>query len=589
MAAAESSCPYGTGDTVLLQGLQGRADLNGENGIVLGFDPEAARCCVQLVKNGEQMNVRLVNLKLVEKYDASRPAKRAKTAPQLHADIQALVERICDVEEMKKHVERCDFHEEAMHLDKLDMFCIKQGLTWLRAIEQEMLKISPSQESLAQLSKSCFKALGFQGPSFPTIDTMDKMKAKVSALESLVDIECIYARVLRIADGRSGKKKAGDDSSEEGEEDDECIDEEAAKKKKRPMTPYFRYLQDHREAIDKECRAELAEGEKFKPTAVAKRAAEKWKALPDTEKAVYQDPYNAEKAAHDQEKAEKKAKEDAEAWEADPLPQRYYRMLGCHLAPISRGSPVWCMIAESVLGTQPQEIAADSQFVCVDRMFSISRASEDKHYTKSAQSQNRRLLWYSGPLACWAGVLSNGLRLPQPETPFSRYNFGKGIYFSDMVSVAAASSGVGAGESAIVLLCEVALGKSVERHQADNRGTSKLPPGHHSVIGRGLVGPSGDRVLPDGVHLPLGPVEERSWLAKVPASERLPHNEYVVYSTTNIRMRYLLEVRLLSGSSQEEIAQARAETVTMTESATAPLASKRLSKKTSADQTLMAR
>lgn len=523
--------------------------------------------------------------------DASRPAKRARTPQLLHADIQALVERICDVEALKEHVKASDFHEKEMNLETLEVFAIKQGLTWLRAIEQELLKIGGgSPDSLAQLSQSCFKAVGFPGAGCPSIDSVDKMKAKVQALESLVDIENVYGRLIRIAAGGGKKKVDSSDEEDEGDDAAALIEADAAaQKKKRPMTAFFRFIADRREALGTELRAELGT-ESIKPTLIVKRASEMWKALSEADRDPWEGPFKAEKEVYDKEKADKKAKEDAEEWEVDPLPQRQYRMLGCHLAPISRGSPVWCMIAQSVMGTQPQVVSPDGHFVSVDRMFSISRASEEKHYAKNANSQNRRLLWYGGPLASWAGILSNGLRLPQPESPFSGYSFGKGIYFSDMVSVATASSGVGDDGRAIVMLCEVALGKSVERHQADARGSSKLPPGHHSTIGRGRLAPTGLRALPDGVSLPLGPVEEiPPPMGSMPGAARLPHNEYVVYNPAHVRMRYMLEVRLLSGSSQEAITQARAETQTLTEAAAAPLSSKRLSQKTAADKTLLAR
>jgi len=503
----------------------------------------------------------------------------------MHADIQALVERVCDVAMMVRHVETSGFDARGVRLENLTTFNIKQGLTWLRAIEQELLKIAPSPESLAALSQSCFKAVGLAGPGSQTIGSLELMKAKAQALEALTDIESVYGRLLRIAAGKSGLKKAGDS------DDEEVIDVDAIEAvtstTKRPTTPFFRFIADRRSVISAELRIELGtpEGTGVRPTLVVKRASEIYKALPEAERAAWEGPYRAEKEAHEAEKAAKKAKEDAEAWEADPLPERQYRMLNCHLTPISRGSPVWRLISESALTTQPQAVAADAHFVSVDRMFSISRPCEEKNYPKQAQSQNRRLLWYGGPLASWASVLSNGLHLPQQETPFTGYSFGKGIYFSDMVSVAAARSGSADGDSAIVLLCEVALGKSVERKQVDARGTSKLPAGYNSTIGRGLVAPLGSRALPDGTHLPLGPVEEQ---VLQPPGTRLPHNEFVVYNPANIRMRYILEVKLLSGASQEAISQARAEAESLTVGDETPLSAKRLRKKTSADATLLA-
>lgn len=514
-----------------------------------------------------------------EEAAAQSPRKRPRT--ELHADVQALVSRVCDAEMMRRHAASCGFDEPG--LQQLSRLSIKEGLTWLRAIEQELLRTNPSPEALGSLSRSFSKALGggaqHQVPG--TIDSLEQVKAKALELEGLSDVESAYCRLLKIAAGRACLRKEVDNEEADAEEDGATADT-APSPSKRLMTPFFLFLADRRDAI----KAELAATGDTGFGSVSKRAAEVWKALPEAEQEPYLAAYRKAKEAREQEFAEIRAREEAAAWEADPLANRFYRMLGCHLAPISRGSPVWGMLAECALGTQPETVAAGSHFVCLERAFSVTRPSEEKSFAKTAQ--NRRLLWYGCPLGTWASTLCNGVRLPQQETPYTGYNFGKGIYFSDMVSVAAASACPGArdGDRAMVLLAEVALGASVERQQADSRGATKIPPGHQSTLGRGLLAPSASRALPDGALLPLGPVQEQAAAAPLPPdAERLPHNEYVVYNPAHVRMRYLLEVRFLSGTSPETVLQARSET--KAEAAASPLSAKRLRKKTHADETLL--
>lgn len=616
------------GTRVKIDGLKSRPDLNGEAGLVVHFDEESGRYVVVLLaKKHESEHVRLKaeNLSSLTKDskakasskpaaaasllkrksqadgespscppgtngDSSRPMKKVKTAEPLHPDIKAVVERIADAGLLKRFVDSCNLCPGlVLSVEKLTAVDIKQGLTWLRAAEAELQKLNPSGENLKALSQSFMKALGHMlplGSSKQIICGLEDVKSKSQTLEILSDIENSHPKLLRVAAG-GGKKKV--ESSDSEDEQDEFVEPSA--KSKRPITPFFRYITEHRESVLQKLRNETPEAA-VKPTEVVKRASEIWKAMSDEERAPYEDPWKAEKAAYDQERAERKAREEAEAWEADPLDQRKYRMLSCSLSPISRGSPVWSLVAENVLGTQQQVTPADDYFVSIERVFGLNRPGEEKAWLKSSHNTNRRLLWYGAPEAALANLLSDGMRLPRQETPFSGYGFGKGIYFSDMVSAgakASLSAGLSDGARAVLLLCEVALGKSMERHQVDAKSSAKLPPGYSSTVAIGKLGPSGSRVLPDGARLPLGPVREQPAPMVAGPGQRLPYNQYVVYNTGHIRMRYLLEVKLISGSSQDAISQARTEAQSLTAAAEVPLTTKRLCKKTASDQTLLSR
>merc|ERR1719272_445585 len=104
---------------------------------------------------------------------------------------------------IQKYVETCSFDDKrSLSVEKLTAFDIKQSLTWLRAIEQELLKLGgPNPESLTALSQSCFKAIGFAGPGSTTIDSLERMKAKARTLEELFDIESVYSKILKVAAG----------------------------------------------------------------------------------------------------------------------------------------------------------------------------------------------------------------------------------------------------------------------------------------------------------------------------------------------------------------------------------------------------
>lgn len=59
------------------------------------------------------------------------------------------------------------------------------------------------------------------------------------------------------------------------------------------------------------------------------------------------------------------------------------------------------------------------------------------------------------------GILKQGLRIAPKEASARGYNFGKGLYFSDMVEKSENYSSGGV-KTDLILLCEVALGQKLE-------------------------------------------------------------------------------------------------------------------------------
>ena len=107
-----------------------------------------------------------------------------------------------------------------------------------------------------------------------------------------------------------------------------------------------------------------------------------------------------------------------------------------------------------------------------------------------------------------------------------------------------ASRAYASQDSYLLLLCEVALGKSKELYQSEF--VEKLDSHYHSVKGCGRRGPGYKHTVtaPNGVKIPLGKVinynENKPELLK---QMHLQHNEYIVYNTSQIRMRYIIQVQ----------------------------------------------
>lgn len=100
-------------------------------------------------------------------------------------------------------------------------------------------------------------------------------------------------------------------------------------------------------------------------------------------------------------------------------------------------------------------------------------------------------------------------------------------------------------------MCEVVLGKSREFKSVEYIENLEYP--FHSVKGCGYQGPGYKHTItcPNGVKIPLGKVifyheneEERRRLFN------LNHNEYIVYNTAQIRMRYLVQIKKKKNSEE---------------------------------------
>eukprot|EP00057_Strongylocentrotus_purpuratus_P027635 XP_011682109.1 PREDICTED: poly [ADP-ribose] polymerase 2 [Strongylocentrotus purpuratus] len=155
----------------------------------------------------------------------------------------------------------------------------------------------------------------------------------------------------------------------------------------------------------------------------------------------------------------------------------------------------------------------------------------------------RMLLWHGSRMTNWAGILGQGLRIAPPEAPVTGYMFGKGVYFADMSSKSANYCfATRTNPTGMLTLCEVALGNENQLLAADYKADA-LPAGKQSVKGLGSIAPDPKKnfTMDDGTIVPLG----KGMNTKVvnPNGYTLNYNEYVVYNTNQIRMRYLVKLK----------------------------------------------
>lgn len=120
------------------------------------------------------------------------------------------------------------------------------------------------------------------------------------------------------------------------------------------------------------------------------------------------------------------------------------------------------------------------------------------------------------------------------------YMFGKGVYFADIVTKSA--NYCFAKDDGLMLLCEVALGEMQEENDA--KMIVKPNKGKHSVkgVGKTTPDPSGVHKTIDNVIVPMGKPKTLT------GHKTLLYNEYIVYDTAQIQMKYLIRMEFNTGS-----------------------------------------
>ncbi|CAF0900722.1 unnamed protein product [Adineta steineri] len=176
----------------------------------------------------------------------------------------------------------------------------------------------------------------------------------------------------------------------------------------------------------------------------------------------------------------------------------------------------------------------------LNNLFKIKRENEEENFQKWKNIQNHQLLWHGSRTTNFAGILSQGLRIAPPEAPMTGYMFGKGLYFADMVSKSANYCfTTRESPEGLLLLCEVALGKMYECYKATSLSADKLPQDKQATKGCGqtIPDPKEHIYTDDGILIPMG----HGINANIPQSSLL-YNEYIVYNTDQIKIKYLLRV-----------------------------------------------
>ncbi|CAF0974380.1 unnamed protein product [Adineta steineri] len=216
----------------------------------------------------------------------------------------------------------------------------------------------------------------------------------------------------------------------------------------------------------------------------------------------------------------------------------HYRKLKCGLIPVEHNTEEFKLIEQYMIKTHAK--THDQYTLKLCELFKTTREGEYDRFKNFQTLDNHQLLWHGSRTTNFAGILSQGLRIAPPEAPVTGYMFGKGVYFADMVSKSANYCFTTKhSPQGLMLLCEVALGKMFECLKATNMSASTLPHGTHSTKGCGstMPDPKDYHYTNDGILIPMG-----NGVASNARNTSLLYNEYIVYNTDQINMKYLLRV-----------------------------------------------
>ncbi|CAF1225824.1 unnamed protein product [Rotaria sp. Silwood1] len=216
----------------------------------------------------------------------------------------------------------------------------------------------------------------------------------------------------------------------------------------------------------------------------------------------------------------------------------HYKKLKCDLEPVDHNSDEFKLIEQYMIKTHAK--THDQYTLKLRELFKTKRDGEFDRFKKFQKLDNHQLLWHGSRTTNFAGILSQGLRIAPPEAPVTGYMFGKGVYFADMVSKSANYCWTSkTSPEGLMLLCEVALGKMYECYKATSLSASTLPNGTHSTKGCGSTMPDPKEYYHtnDGVLIPMG-----HGVSSNVRQTSLMYNEYIVYDTDQINMKYLLRL-----------------------------------------------
>lgn len=217
-----------------------------------------------------------------------------------------------------------------------------------------------------------------------------------------------------------------------------------------------------------------------------------------------------------------------------------YDSLDANIRPLDKTGEMWNVISTYINNTHGSTHYAKVELVDV---YDLARNNESLSVQETMEKiGNRQLLWHGSRMTNFCSIIKNGLIL-NPESlgvHISGKMFSNGIYlassFSKSFNYCASET---SGRYACLLLCESALGKQLERTQADpylSPMKLKQLGNYDSTWGKGQNTPSSFTNICN-TKVPNGKLHKSS------TKTCLMYDEFIVYDTNQVSLKYLVIVK----------------------------------------------
>ena len=236
-----------------------------------------------------------------------------------------------------------------------------------------------------------------------------------------------------------------------------------------------------------------------------------------------------------------------------------YNTIGAKIMRLERNSDEFQVLEQYVnISSNDLQPQRKSNLIC--NIYAIERSGEREATKIWEKNGNKILLWHGTKPQNVLGIIQTGFRIAPIGVDSTGAMFGPGIYFADNFAKSynytpgISLSFYGPNESRnfkepkkYMMLCEVLLGNMKKLYQAEQ--ITDIPNSKfQSVMAVGSNGPSkgGEVYLPNGSVVPLGKLVENELPQKEKEKQQyfsLNHNEYIVYNTSQVRIKYILELR----------------------------------------------
>ena len=231
--------------------------------------------------------------------------------------------------------------------------------------------------------------------------------------------------------------------------------------------------------------------------------------------------------------------------EVNPLDYIYYS-LQTYFETVETESPEFETIQKYINNTSNNDKIVN--------IFRVTRKGETERINKFKNVPNHYLLFHGTKIFNLIGIFSNGLKIAPPEAPMTGYMFGKGIYLADMYEKSIDYCDTFIDKSnpkkiktySYILLCEAALG-NIYNASDNNLDVENLPflkKGYNSLKSCSYNGPDLNKnfICNNGITIPLGNIIQYPKNADNRNMFNTQHPEYIVYDTSQIKIRYIVQV-----------------------------------------------